>query len=78
MADMSVPGSYPAPGQSPGRGRKRLGHGRRYVSVYHYATCLLCHLLLPTLHVLHLWLGEEVVEDDNLGMVTDGLLSGQN
>ena len=34
--------------------------------------------LLPTLHVLHLWLGEDVVEDDNLGLMTDGLLSGQN
>ena len=74
MADMSVPGSYPAPGQSPGRGRRRLGQGRGHVSIQ----LLFCLQLLPTLHVLHLWLGEEVVEDDNLGLMTDGLLSGQN
>ena len=71
MADMSVPGSYPAPGQSPGRGRRRLGQGRGY-------TTLSPTELLPTLHVLHLWPGEEVVEDDNLGLMTDGLLSGQS
>ena len=43
-----------------------------------YNFCLSTTELLPTLHVLHLWPGEEVVEDDDLGLMTDGLLSGQN